>query len=84
MGDWGNMWEVRLVQAHSWGAVLQEDRRHWLLLGHICFTEGIVTKHLRAQAPPVQAHGLSPGSRRLPHTGQRDDRVGGVVGSGGG
>jgi len=26
----------------------------------------------------------SPGSRRLPHTGQRDDRVGGVVGSGGG
>ena len=34
--------------------------------------------------PPPSRHMASPGSRRLPHTGQRDDRVGGVVGSGGG
>ena len=82
-GFWG-MWEVRLVQAHS-GAVLKEDKRHWRLLDHICVTHGIV-KHLSAHPPPVQGsrHVASPGSRALPHTGQRGSRVDGVVGSGGG
>ena len=78
MGDWGNMWVVWLVQAHSWGAELHEDRRHWRILGHICFTQGIVTKHLRAQPPPVQAHGLSRETKASAHRATR--RPGGWCG----